>query len=58
MKQKTAQDFIEEALKTYKERNKTYGDNTADNLITMSRQIKKYTNQDLLDLIDHFEKLV
>ena len=27
MKQKTAQDFIEEALKTYKERNKTYGDN-------------------------------
>ena len=38
--------------------NKTYGDNTADNLITMSRQIKKYTNQDLLDLIDHFEKLV
>ena len=38
--------------------NKTYGDNTADNLITMSRQIKKYTNQDLLDLIDYFEKLV
>ena len=27
MKQKTAQDFLEEALKTYKERNKTYGDN-------------------------------
>ena len=33
---------------------KTYGIGTADELITMSRQIKKFTDQDLKDLIEHY----
>jgi hypothetical protein len=33
---------------------KTYGEGTADELITMSRQIKKFTDQDLKDLIEHY----
>ena len=34
---------------------KTYGEGTADELITMSRQIKKFTDQDLKDLIEHYK---
>jgi hypothetical protein len=33
---------------------KTYGEGTADELITMSRQIKKFTDQDLKDLIEQY----
>tara|TARA_R100000654_G_scaffold60963_1_gene87826 strand:- start:295 stop:666 length:372 start_codon:yes stop_codon:yes gene_type:complete len=33
---------------------KTYGEGTADELITMSRQIKKFSNQDLEDLIKQY----
>jgi len=33
---------------------KTYGIGTADELITMSRQIKKFTDQDLKDLIKQY----
>jgi len=33
---------------------KTYGEGTADELIKMSRQIKKFTDQDLKDLIQKY----
>ena len=33
---------------------KTYGEGTADELITMSRQIKKFSDQDLKDLIEQY----
>ena len=33
---------------------RTYGEGTADELITMSRQIKKFTDEDLKDLIEQY----
>jgi len=33
---------------------RTYGTGTADELITMSRQVKKFTDQDLKDLIEYY----
>jgi hypothetical protein len=33
---------------------KTYGEGTADELIAMSRQIKKFTDQDLKDLVERY----
>lgn len=34
---------------------KTYGIGTADELITLSRQIKKFTDEDLKDLISKYK---
>ena len=36
----------------------TYGVGTADELINMSRQVKKFSNKDLEDLISHYKNLV
>ena len=33
---------------------KTYGEGTADELIALSRRIKKFTDQDLKDLIEQY----
>tara|TARA_R110002012_G_scaffold114056_1_gene260172 strand:+ start:1537 stop:1920 length:384 start_codon:yes stop_codon:yes gene_type:complete len=37
---------------------KIYGIGTADELIKLSREVKKFTTQDLLDMIDEYKNLI